>query len=174
MSPPAATAGTAILEGGGAAGILEAAAGAAGSGALFSLKLALLLVPALILYEVLAPLPVFGRIGRRIAPHLGRLGMSAACTVPLAAGFFLGIAYGAGIIIPIAAARRIGAREIQGLALFLCTCHALVEDTLLFALVGARGPLEVLGRMGLLAAVRLALAVTITAAHARFRREAPA
>lgn len=149
---------------------VAAAAGAVWSGAIFCLKLALLLVPALILYEVCAPLPVFGRIGRRIAPHLGRLGMSPACTVPLAAGFFLGIAYGAGIIIPIAAQRRIGRREIQSLGVFLVTCHAVVEDTLLFGLVGARGPLEVLGRTGILAGARLVLALIVTGVWARLGR----
>lgn len=100
--------------------------------------------------------------------------MSAACTVPLAAGFFLGIAYGAGIIIPISAERRIGPREIQSVGLFLSTCHAIVEDTLLFALVGAAGPLEVLGRMALLASVRIVLAVAITGTYARLRPAPPA
>jgi hypothetical protein len=158
----------------GATGLAAAAVGAAGAGAFFCLKLALLLAPALVLYEILAPLPIFGRIGRWLAPRLLRLGMSAACTVPLAAGFFLGIAYGAGIIIPVAGERRIGPRELQSLALFLCTCHAIVEDTLLFALVGAGGPLEVAGRMALLASVRLVLAVAVVGGRARFVRPAAA
>ena len=84
--------------------LLEAAL----SGAIFSLKVAAVLVPALILYEMLAPLPIFGRWGRALAPALARLGVSPPCTVPLAAGFFLGIIYGAGMIIPIAEEKRIG------------------------------------------------------------------
>jgi hypothetical protein len=141
----------------------------AGSGAWFSLKVAALLVPALVLYELLAPLPIFARWGRLLGPRLARLGISPACTVPLAAGFFLGIAYGAGIIITVAEDERIGPREIGSLGLFLCTCHAVVEDTLLFALIGARGPWEVAGRATLLAAVRLALAIGVTGAGARLR-----
>jgi len=138
--------------------LLEAAL----SGAIFSLKVAAVLVPALILYEMLAPLPIFGRWGRALAPALARLGMSPPCTVPLAAGFFLGIIYGAGMIIPIAEEKRIGPGELHSLGLFLCTCHAVIEDTFLFAVVGARGPREVAVRMLILAGARLALAVIVT------------
>ena len=135
--------------------------GAALSGGLFSLRIALILVPALILYEVLAPLPLFERWGRALGPWLSRLGMSPPCTAPLVAGFFLGIIYGAGIIIPIAEEKKIGPEELHSLGLFLCTCHAIIEDTLLFALVGAAGPGEVAGRMLLLAGLRLLLALTV-------------
>ncbi len=138
--------------------LLEAAL----SGAIFSLKVAAILVPALILYELLAPLPIFGRWGRALAPALARLGMSPPCTVPLAAGFFLGIIYGAGMIIPIAEEKRIGPGELHSLGLFLCTCHAVIEDTFLFAVIGARGPREVAVRMLILAGARLALAVIVT------------
>lgn len=138
--------------------LLDAALG----GAIFSLKVAAILVPALVLYELLAPLPIFGRWGRALGPALARLGMSPPCTVPLAAGFFLGIIYGAGLIIPIAEEKRIGPGELHSLGLFLCTCHAVIEDTFLFAVVGARGPREVAVRMLILAGARLALAVVVT------------
>jgi len=146
----------------GARSIGQAALGAALSGALFSLEVAAVLLPALVLYDLLAPSPLFARWGRALAPWLSRLGMSPPCTVPLAAGFFLGITYGAGVIIPIAEGRRIGSDDLHSLGLFLCTCHAVFEDTFLFALIGARGPLEVARRMLVLAGVRLALAVAVT------------
>ena len=141
--------------------IAGAVLGAALSGALFSLKIAAFLVPALVLYDLLAPLPVFARSGRMIGPWLSRFGMSPPCVVPLAAGFFLGIAYGAGVIIPIAEEKKIGPEELHNLGLFLCTCHAVIEDTFLFALVGARGPGEVALRMLLLAGLRLLLALAV-------------
>jgi hypothetical protein len=152
--------------------LLRAAAGSAWAGAIFCLKLAALIVPAMVLYEVLAPLPLFARLGRLLGPRLRPFGMSPPCTVPLAAGFFLGIAYGAGFIIPIAEEESITRREIDALGLFLCTCHAVIEDTLLFALIGAQGPGTVAARMALLVGVRLALALLVTAAWER--RRAPA
>ncbi len=135
--------------------------GAGMAGAMFSLKIALCIVPALVLYDLLAPLPLFARLGRAIGPWLSHLGMSPPCAVPLAAGFFLGITYGAGIIIPIAEEKRIDADELHSLGLFLCTCHAVIEDTLLFALVGARGPWEVAGRALLLGGLRFSLAIGV-------------
>ena len=141
--------------------ITGAVLGATLSGALFSIKVAVFLVPALVLYDLLAPLPVFARCGRRIGPWLSRLGMSPPCAVPLAAGFFLGIAYGAGVIIPIVEEKKIGPEELHSLGLFLCTCHAVIEDTFLFALVGARSSGEVVLRMLLLAGLRLLLALTV-------------
>jgi hypothetical protein len=149
---------------------LEALLGSALAGTIFCAKVAGLLLPALVLYEVAAPLPVFARWGKRLGGGLSRFGMSPPCTVPLAAGFFLGIAYGAGVIIPIAVAGAIGAAEIQSVAFFLCTCHAIVEDTLLFAIVGAPGLAEVARRMAILVGVRLVLAIGLTAARARLLR----
>ena len=146
----------------GAQTIGQAVLGSALSGALFSLKVAAVLVPALVLYDLLAPSPLFARFGRALAPWLGRLGMSPPCTVPLAAGFFLGIIYGAGVILPITEEKRIGPDELHSVGLFLCTCHAVIEDTFLFAWIGATSPLEVAGRMLLLAGVRLTLAVAVT------------
>ncbi len=138
------------------------------SGALFCLKIAAVLMPALVLYEILAPLPLFARWGAWLGPRLAPLGMSSPCALPLAAGLFLGIAYGAGIIIPMGERRDIGTDEIQSVGLFLVNCHAVLEDTLLFSLVGSRGPVQVLERMAVLAGVRLALAIGV--ARARFLR----
>ena len=161
----------------GAGSFLGAVAGAAFSGARFTLVVAAFLVPALVLYEMLAPLPIFGRWGRAIGPWLSRFGMSPPCAVPLAAGIFLGIAYGAGVIIPIAEEKKIGPDELHCLGLFLCTCHAIIEDTLLFALVGASGPGEVARRMLLLAGLRILLALAVLGgrqALLRGKKPAPA
>ena len=138
------------------------------AGALFCLKIAGVLVPALILYEILAPLPLFARWGGWLGPRLAPLGMSSPCALPLAAGLFLGIAYGAGIIIPMRERRDLGTDEIQSVGLFLVNCHAVLEDTLLFSLVGSRGPGQVLERMAVLGGVRLALALGV--ARVRYLR----
>jgi len=102
--------------------------------------------------------PFFRRI-------LAGLRMPPAAGAPLLAGLFLGIAYGAGIIIPSARERNLSKREILSLSLFLCTCHAVVEDTLLFVLVGAKG--------GWLVVIRLSLAVLVTRTAARFAAREP-
>jgi len=149
--------------------LLRQSLGAAVAGAWFSLKIAVILVPAVVGYELLAPRPIFKRWGAWLGPRLGRLGMSPPCTLPLAAGLFLGLTYGAGFIIPISEERGLDPEEIQSVGLFLVNCHAVIEDTLLFALIGARGPAEIGLRMALLAGLRLALAIGVTSARVRLR-----
>jgi len=57
----------------------------------------------------------------------------------LVAGLVLGIIYGAGILIHKARAGHMGPRERFLLSLFLCPCHTVIEDTLLFVVVGGQG-----------------------------------
>jgi hypothetical protein len=129
----------------------EAIVDASIAGGIFALKIAAILVPA------------------AIGSRLSRLGMSSASTVPLAAGIFLGIGHGAGILIAVAEDGRLTRSETGSLFLFLATCHAIIEDTLLFALVGAPGPGEALRRWAFLIGSRLLLAILVTAGLERLR-----
>ena len=83
--------------------------------------------------------------------------------VPLFTGIFLGIAYGAGIIIRVAQEKRLPKRELFLMGLFLATCHAVVEDTLIFAVIG--------GSLPVMLGVRLLLALLLTGLSARLWRE---
>jgi len=122
-------------------------------------EIALIIFPLTVGYQVLRD----NRwLRRRAAPWrvaVRRLGLGEASVVPLAAGLVLGIVYGAGVLIEEARAGAMSRREVFLLALFLCTCHAVIEDTLLFVVMGA-DPLWVLGP-------RIALAVGATAGLAK-------
>ncbi|NQY94402.1 MAG: nucleoside recognition protein, partial [Campylobacteraceae bacterium] len=52
-------------------------------------------------------------------------------------GVFLGITYGAGMLIEEAKSGRISKDDIFYIATFLLICHAIIEDTLLFVIFGA-------------------------------------
>jgi len=130
-----------------------------------ALKLTLIVVPLVMLFELLRYLPVFRRAGRYSQPLMRGIGLSPAATVPLFTGIFLGIAYGAGIIIRVAAENSLGKRELFLLGLFLATCHAVIEDTLIFVAIGGNG-VVMLG-------LRLLLALGLTALLARRWRHSP-
>jgi len=105
-------------------------------------------------------------LARRI---LAGMGLSPASGAPLMAGLFLGIAYGAGILLPAAREGKLSRGEVFRLCLFLCTCHAIPEDTLLFVLLTAHeGPLAALRLFTILVAVRLSLAVLMVRFAGRF------
>ena len=85
--------------------------------------------------------------------------MTREAALPLFTGVFLGIAYGAGIIIRVAQEKRLPPRELFLMGLFLATCHAVVEDTLIFVVIG--------GSAWIMLGARLVLAICLTALLAR-------
>jgi len=55
----------------------------------------------------------------------------------LTVGVFLGITYGAGILIDEVKSGRISRKDVFYIGTFLMICHAIIEDTLLFVIFGA-------------------------------------
>ena len=129
-----------------------------------SAKLILIIVPLVTLFEVLRYLPVFRRAGNFVEPAMRGVGLTRDAAVPLFTGIFLGLAYGAGIIIRVAQQKRLPDRELFLMGLFLATCHSVIEDILIFAVIGGSG-LAIL-------AVRLGLAVLLTGMMARIWKPA--
>jgi len=136
--------------------LLTAIAGAL----LLAVKLTLIVVPLVMLFELLRHLAIFRRSGRKVELLMRGMGLSPAAAVPLFTGIFLGIAYGAGIIIKVAREKRLPPRELFLMGLFLATCHAVVEDTLIFVAIGGNG-WQMLG-------IRIVLAIVMTWLLARF------
>jgi hypothetical protein len=134
-------------------------------GLLLSLKLVLIVVPLVTLFEVLRYLPIFRWAGDRCEPLMRGMGLSRHCAAPLFTGIFLGLAYGAGILIRVAQEKRLPRRELFLLGLFLATCHAVVEDTLIFVVIG--------GNAWVMLGVRLVVAgiLVVTLAYWWRRRE---
>jgi hypothetical protein len=122
-------------------------------------KLILIIVPLVAGFELLRHLPVFRKAGRAVDPAMRGMGLSADSAVPLFTGIFLGIAYGAGIIIKVAHEKGLPKRDLFLMGLFLATCHAVVEDTLVFGAIG--------GSMAAIFGIRTVLAVALTAALGR-------
>ncbi len=122
-------------------------------------EITLVVAPLMLGYEMAKAYGVFERPWPGVAPVLRRLGLSPGALVPLLAGFFLGLLYGAGILVSVSREQALPARECLALAVFLATCHAVVEDTAIFMLLGGSA-FWILGP-------RLLLAVGITAWLAR-------
>ncbi|MCP3178195.1 hypothetical protein MJO47_13880 [Desulfuromonas sp. KJ2020] len=124
-----------------------------------ALKLVLIIVPLVTIFEVLRYMPIFRRAGRAVDPLMRGMGLTRDAAVPLFTGIFLGIAYGAGIIIRVAQEKKLPKRELFLMGLFLATCHAVVEDTLIFVVIG--------GNAWIMLGVRVLIAFALTAVLAR-------
>jgi hypothetical protein len=117
-------------------------------------KLVVIVVPLVVVFEVLRYVKVFRDLGSRTEPAMRFLGLRRSAVLPLFTGIFLGIAYGAGIIIRSAATGQMDKRELFLTGLFLATCHAVIEDVLIFVVLG--------GDAVVMLGLRLALAILLT------------
>jgi hypothetical protein len=123
------------------------------------LKILILLSPLMVIYEVAREYGIFERPWPGVDALMSRLGLGQGAFIPLLAGTFLGLIYGAGILIAMSKQQSLSNSERLALVVFLATCHAVIEDTAIFALLGGSIP-------GMLIP-RVLLAVIITALLAR-------
>ena len=72
-----------------------------------------------------------------IQPVMQRLKLPNRMAFPLLAGLFLGIVFGSGVIISFANDGTMAKRDLIVVLVFLGICHSIIEDTLIFAALGA-------------------------------------
>ncbi len=87
--------------------------------------------------RVLSALGVTELMNRLLGPLLRHLGIGREATTVTVVGLTLGIAYGSGLIIHEARSGRVGQRDVLFSVSFMGLSHALFEDTMLMALLGA-------------------------------------
>lgn len=123
------------------------------------ITIALIVIPLMVGLEIAKDLNVLDKINKMFYPVAKTFKISTEATFPLLVGLVFGISYGAGIIIQYAREGRLTNRELIIVNTFLAIAHALIEDTLLFVVVGASGTM--------LIASRLILAIVVTMIVAR-------
>lgn len=110
-------------------------------------KIALIVISLMIIVEILREFGLMNRIMDLLHPPMKILGMNRKTSFVAAVGLILGLAYGAGLIIDEAKAKTFSGDEILATNLFLGTNHAMIEDSLVFAAVGANLLWIVFGRL---------------------------
>jgi len=107
-------------------------------------QLFLIIVPLTILYEFLKKKQAALGANRR-----SFAGVSGNGLIPLLTGIIIGLTYGAGVIIHSIRSTDITKREAFLILLYLSICHAVIEDTLIFVVIGANGLILLLARFSL-------------------------
>lgn len=102
-------------------------------------KIALVVLPLMIVIEIAKDLNILDKIANMCRPLTKWMGISKESAFPLAVGLIFGLAYGAGIIIQSAKEGNLDKRSLTIVCIFLVTCHAVIEDTLVFVAIGANG-----------------------------------
>lgn len=100
------------------------------------LQLALVVVPVMVLIRALRDLGALDRFARLVRPLLRPYGIAERGAVTMAGGLLFGLAFGAGVIIEQVREQKFAKRDLTLIILFLCACHAVVEDTLIFIPLG--------------------------------------
>ena len=143
-------------------GVWEILASAFSTAAVGVLQLALIVIPVMFFIQVLKDLGVLDGFARLVRPLMRPLGIAPRGAVTMAGGLIFGLAFGAGVIIEQVREQKFEKREITLMVLFLCACHAVVEDTLIFIPLGIP--------VGYLLLIRLSTAVLLTLLIARLWR----
>ena len=121
---------------------------------LYLLKLILIVIIVVVVIEILKAIKVLDFLNKILYYITKPLGISKSASMPLLVGFLAGITYGAGAIIASYNSGDMNKKDVILVSTFLCLCHAILEDTLLFATIGAIG--------WLVALIRFTLAVVVT------------
>ncbi len=108
-----------------------------GGGARSLLLIALVSIPIVFALELARQHGVLARLRRPLTPVVRALGIDERGTEALLAGLFFGLVYGAGVIVSRIEEEGLPRAQVDRICIALVLCHAIIEDTLLFAPVGA-------------------------------------
>ncbi|MRG84740.1 nucleoside recognition domain-containing protein [Salinibacillus xinjiangensis] len=100
------------------------------------LQLALIVIPLMIVMQWLRESGHFDRMSRWLAPFTKIIGVERNASMTLVTGLTIGLAYGAGLMIQAVKEDGISKKDMTLVLIFLVSCHAVVEDTLVFAPLG--------------------------------------
>ncbi|MFY4774969.1 nucleoside recognition domain-containing protein [Metabacillus sp. RGM 3146] len=118
------------------------------------LQLAVIVIPLMIIIQFMKDYGWLNRLSGLLAPFTRFLGMKENTSMTMVAGLTIGLAYGAGVMIQAVKEDGVSRKDITLAFIFLVSCHAVVEDTLIFIPLGIP--------VWPLLAIRLSVAVLLT------------
>lgn len=99
-------------------------------------KLFAILFLIFLILEIVQRLGLLIRFGR--TRYFRFAGFTQEAVAPLLAGIFFGILYGAGVIADLIKKQDVNKKQVLLISVFLAICHAIIEDTGLFLVLGAK------------------------------------
>ncbi|HPU01175.1 MAG: nucleoside recognition protein [Firmicutes bacterium] len=118
-------------------------------GAITMLRLALFLIPIMVLTEIARHYNLLQLLARKIKMVLDFLTLPLEAAFPLLVGVCFGIVYGSALIIDYAREGFLQKRDLLLIGIFLSIGHSLIEDTFIFVPFGANPLLIILVRFSL-------------------------
>lgn len=91
----------------------------------------------MLVYELMLLWKFSRKIKEKLTPVTKAFGMTPAALGPWMVGFFVGIAYGAGILFKMNKDHVLTHKDVCLLTVAMCLAHAVIEDTMVYVVVGA-------------------------------------
>lgn len=101
-----------------------------------SLQIILLTLVLSISYELLRLWKFAQKIKLKMSSVSGSMGIAEKSFVPWVVGYIFGIVYGAAILFKFAEKKEISHKDASLITVFICMAHAIIEDTMLFVVIG--------------------------------------
>jgi len=101
------------------------------------LKIALIVIPLMSVLEIAQANGWLQKANRIAAKPFRAIGVSEEGVFPILVATVFGLTYGSGLIINHVRSGRVTAQEARIIGTFMAIAHALVEDTIIFAVLGA-------------------------------------
>lgn len=99
-------------------------------------QLALIVIPLMLVVQIMREKNWLKLIANGLAPLTKLIGVDKNTSVTLASGLSIGLAYGAGVMIDAVKEDKVKKKDLYIVFIFLVACHAVVEDTLVFLILG--------------------------------------
>lgn len=99
-------------------------------------QIAVIVIPLMMVMQWLKENNWLDRFSQWFAPITKWLGVEKNASMTLVAGLTIGLAYGAGLMIQAVKEDGVSRKDMYLVLIFLVSCHAVVEDTLIFVPLG--------------------------------------
>ncbi len=135
-------------------------------------QLAIIVIPLMVAVQIMKDKQWLAVFSRWMAPVTRALGMKENTSTTMAAGLLIGLAYGAGVMIQAVQEDGVSKKDVTLAFIFLVSCHAVVEDTLIFVPLGIPVLPLLLIRLGVAILLTIAVAFIWNRADIANRKEA--
>lgn len=99
-------------------------------------QISLIIFPLMIMMQFLRELGFLHKISKLFAPFTKMLGMKENTSFTLVAGMIVGLSMGAGVMIQAVKEDGVSKKDTILALIFLVSCHAVIEDTVVFIPLG--------------------------------------
>lgn len=132
-------------------------------------QMALIVIPLMIAIQFMREKGCLDVFSNWLAPFLKVLGMSRNTSMTMACGLIIGLAFGAGLMIQAKEEDGISNKDMHLALIFLVSCHAVFEDTLIFVPLGI--PVWPLLVIRLVTAIILTMLISFVWKQLEYRKE---